>query len=51
MNAAIPLACPLAWSNQGHSSLGPATRDAIREGTDSLLCSSSFPHRESEVRP
>lgn len=49
MNAAIPLACPLAWLNQGHGSLGSATCDETREGTDLLLCGSSFSHRESEA--
>lgn len=50
MNAAIPLACPLAWLDQGHGSLGSATGDELREGTDLLLCSSSFSPCGSEAR-
>lgn len=50
MNAAIPLAWPLAWLNQGHGALGSAICDEIREGTDLLLCSSFFSHREPGAR-
>lgn len=50
MNAAIPLACPLAWLNLGCGSPGSATCKEIREGTPLLLCSSSFSHLKAEAR-
>jgi hypothetical protein len=51
MNAAIPLACPLAWLDQRRGTLGRAAWGEIREGTLLLICSMFSSHLGRGVQP